>query len=403
MSELSREKLPVIGVDLELAYGWQREVLNGVLAYAQQHGPWEIRTNPPMGFGSLRGVHAFRGAGLITQDYHTESVRSAEAAGLPVVRVFSHAESIQGCLVTTDMASVARMQIEHLLNCGYQHIAIVAAGTSELCQNYLNGANDFLREAGVDPSAVYQHACEVWPIAPSELQTMIQGWIRQWPRPIGVAADQDGRAASIVSAAHTTGQTVPVEIGVIGLQNDPFITQAVRPALTSVVQDDFHIGYEAARRLDGLIKGESVPESSRHFFTPLSIEQRGSTSVFAIDDPRVVTALGFLRENLSIHLTRDEIGERVNLSGRQLDTLFKKYIGRTVADELRQARLSRVRELLRQTDLSMAHIAAASGYADQTAMGVAFRKAEGMTPSAFRRQRDVEELLGGTGDEAEPG
>jgi AraC-like DNA-binding protein len=48
-----------------------------------------------------------------------------------------------------------------------------------------------------------------------------------------------------------------------------------------------------------------------------------------------------------------------------------------------------VRRLLSSTDLSIAELAYRLGYADQSALTRAMRKAIGLTPAAYRRQARV--------------
>ncbi|MDQ8729511.1 AraC family transcriptional regulator [Bradyrhizobium sp. LHD-71] len=65
---------------------------------------------------------------------------------------------------------------------------------------------------------------------------------------------------------------------------------------------------------------------------------------------------------------------------------FKESTGLSPHAWLRQHRLEKAMKLLRDTDHSVAAIAAAFGYASQTAFAAAFRKLTGETPSDWRRR-----------------
>jgi AraC family transcriptional regulator len=65
---------------------------------------------------------------------------------------------------------------------------------------------------------------------------------------------------------------------------------------------------------------------------------------------------------------------------------FKESTGLSPHAWLRQHRLEQAMQMLRDTDDSIALIAAALGYASQTAFAAAFRKLTGETPSDWRRR-----------------
>jgi AraC family transcriptional regulator len=65
---------------------------------------------------------------------------------------------------------------------------------------------------------------------------------------------------------------------------------------------------------------------------------------------------------------------------------FKESTGLSPHAWLRQYQLEQAMNMLRDTDASVASIAAALGYASQTAFAAAFRKLTGETPSDWRRR-----------------
>ena len=63
---------------------------------------------------------------------------------------------------------------------------------------------------------------------------------------------------------------------------------------------------------------------------------------------------------------------------------FRRETGDTPADRLAATRLDRAEDLLRETRLSIAEIALAVGFSDQSALTRSFRRRRGTTPAAFR-------------------
>lgn len=79
-----------------------------------------------------------------------------------------------------------------------------------------------------------------------------------------------------------------------------------------------------------------------------------------------------------------ELAHTLNMSIRTLDRHLKRE-GTGYRTLLREARLTRARHLLRQAVMSTTAIAHELGYSDAANFTRAFRKATGMTPSAFRQ------------------
>jgi AraC-like DNA-binding protein len=69
---------------------------------------------------------------------------------------------------------------------------------------------------------------------------------------------------------------------------------------------------------------------------------------------------------------------------------FKQVAGMTLVAYLHHVRLARGAELLRNTDRSVADIAAETGFPDQSYFNRRFRAAFGMAPSAFRSRQPID-------------
>lgn len=83
--------------------------------------------------------------------------------------------------------------------------------------------------------------------------------------------------------------------------------------------------------------------------------------------------------------TVEAMAARIGVSASRLHALFQEELGTTPRAWLSGLRLARVRHLLAHTDLPIAELAYRAGYADQSALTRAMRKATGLTPATFRR------------------
>jgi AraC-like DNA-binding protein len=83
-------------------------------------------------------------------------------------------------------------------------------------------------------------------------------------------------------------------------------------------------------------------------------------------------------------LTLEDLAGIVHLHPNYFSELFKTVVGVSPLRYLAQYRLDRARELLLSTHLTMREIAAAVGFGDAFYFSRAFRRAEGVSPTAYR-------------------
>lgn len=85
-------------------------------------------------------------------------------------------------------------------------------------------------------------------------------------------------------------------------------------------------------------------------------------------------------------LTVHDVLAACPLSGNTLERRFTRYLGRTPKAEIIRVRLQRVVELLGESDLSLAAIAARSGFKYPEYLSAVFKEKMGMTPGQYRRR-----------------
>nr|KAJ8745234.1 helix-turn-helix transcriptional regulator [Delftia sp. PS-11] len=96
-----------------------------------------------------------------------------------------------------------------------------------------------------------------------------------------------------------------------------------------------------------------------------------------------------LRSRLDGTLSIGEIADACQLSRSYFIRAFRETTGQTPLQWLQSQRLSVARGLLLESGLSLAEIAAACGFADQSHFTRAFTQAEGQPPGHWRRQISV--------------
>jgi AraC family transcriptional regulator len=89
------------------------------------------------------------------------------------------------------------------------------------------------------------------------------------------------------------------------------------------------------------------------------------------------------------HLTLADLSKVANLSPFHFAILFKATTGQTVHRYVLQRRIEAARRLLFAGDLSLAEIAHATGFADQSHFTRTFKRIVGITPGSLRKHRMI--------------
>jgi len=72
---------------------------------------------------------------------------------------------------------------------------------------------------------------------------------------------------------------------------------------------------------------------------------------------------------------------------RTLERNFSEFTGRTISQEISRMRIERAKRLMMESDLSFKELSAELGYRNSDHFYKSFLRAEGQTPSSFRKAR----------------
>ena len=98
----------------------------------------------------------------------------------------------------------------------------------------------------------------------------------------------------------------------------------------------------------------------------------------------VTQAENYMRANLHLSLSREQIAAAVHFSAPHLARLFKASLDRTINQRLTELRLDHAKRLLLQSTYPITKIAGEVGFQSFSHFAKLFQKAVGMTPSDYR-------------------
>ena len=175
--------------------------------------------------------------------------------------------------VALDEEAAGRDATQHLIDLGHRSIALITGPLCEDCsQDRRIGYEAALRQSGInaDPAKVLEGD---WS-ATSGYQA-VQQFLKKNIHFTALFAQNDRMAVGAIRALREAGLSVPQDISIIGFDDMP-LASYFDPALTTMRQDTFAMGHEAARLL---IKALEQPESPEtHICVPAELVIRSSTA-----------------------------------------------------------------------------------------------------------------------------
>ncbi|MDQ0173977.1 AraC-like DNA-binding protein [Paenibacillus tundrae] len=99
----------------------------------------------------------------------------------------------------------------------------------------------------------------------------------------------------------------------------------------------------------------------------------------------VQESLYFIETHLYEDIGLEEVASRAGLSSYHYHRVFRKEVGMTVVDYIRNRRLSETSTILRSTNIGILDIAIGCGFESQEAFTRAFKKVYGLPPGRFRK------------------
>lgn len=387
---MKKKKRVFLLIESSNSFGW--EILRGITSYIRAQRNWivdfeDYRSGDPIPADLLQG----RWDGVIVLSIlspRPERLKDKLAYPCPVVE-------LHGDNRTTEVRGDTEMILETLIDF-FQGIGFVNIGF------YSNFRSGWIEDRGV----IFERLCRerelvphlspsfhLTPSPPFSLPNHwtrqddeeLESWLRTLPKPVALIGIFDQLAIQIIKACKRLGYSIPDETAVAGVGNEISLCGTISPSLSSIDICAFQVGYEAAKLLDGRMKG--MPDPPLPILVPPSgFIGRDSTNPTASNDI-IGKAIAMIRENALFGITVHDILEQLHYSPRTLERGIKNRIGRSPKAEIIRVRLEYAVRFLETTDLSVAEISKLAGFSSRSSFVTLFLKNFRKTPSQYRRER----------------
>jgi len=367
---------------------YDRQVIEGVGHYLQSSKvSWDVYLEEDF-LARLEHIKDWGVDGIIA-DFDDPTIQSAvEGLDLPVIGVGGSYENTNDYptvpYVATDNYKVILSAYEHLKQKGLERFAFYGfppdqnhRWATEREKSIIKMCND----DGYDCSIYRGHPTrpETWQYTMNRLSD----WLQNLPNPVGIISVTDARARHLLQACDHIGKMVPDCISIVGIDDDDIARNLSRISLSSVTQGCFEMGFQAAKLLHRRLDNPNL-KSKIVLVPPVGVVQRQSSDFKALNDPFVIQAMHFIRQNASTGIKVEQVLDFVGISRSNLESRFHDECGHSIHTEIHNEKLSRACNMLEKNDASTREIAKICGYPSLQYMYAIFRKHFDKTPKEYR-------------------
>ncbi len=373
--------------------GYSRGICQGVATYALEHEDWLIFPYERAEFTRLPSwLKKGHIDGIIGFISTPELGRQITSLGVPIVDTQGEGNCPGFPVIDTDAEAVAQIAVDFFVHAGFINFAFggypgifFSDRRSEAFCRILEAQGRQVAVYTPPPKVAATIKHQFIEMQGIEYEPALANWLSRLPKPIAILACNDMRGQQIITACRDLGISMPSDVSVIGVDNDEILCRLCRPTLTSIAPNIEGIGQLAAGMLNRMLDGERA-EPQLHKLPPLRIVERQSTDITTAQDPLVLAASRIIRDRACRGISVDQVCELVDCSRSTLDNLFKKHLGRPVAQEMLNIRLNRAMRLLEGSSLAIEEVTRECGFTTATYFCRFFKRETGTTPAQFRAQ-----------------
>jgi len=357
----------------------------GIAQYAKEHA-WNLLIMDRLGYHPV----VWDGDGVLatirSDPVALTHIRKFVDAGIPVVDLTESRPEVDVPRVTSDHMEIGRIAGLHFLERNFRHLAWFSTSWGNVHRMRYEGFSAACPTKPerwvVSEECNGRNASADWP----NFLSWMRRRLKAAQKPLAVLCYDETDAARFLYATREIGISVPEDVAILSIGNDPLVCENQSVPLSSIDQNLYKGGYEAAAMLDRLMHRKRQPTTTETLrIPPVGIVTRRSTDVLAVADPEVRHAVQYITEHLGEKIGAPQVARALGISRMRLDELTRAELGHSIGVQLRKMRFAKACAMLRTTKLTIGEIASQTGFCHQSHLTNAFRKAFGVSPNAWRK------------------
>src|SRR5688572_20165847 len=251
---------PRVALVIETSTSFGRRLLCGIAAYVRENGPWSVYFGERTAHDPVPDwLKSWKGDGIISRVASPEIRKVIAATGIPVVDLNEQCGDLGVPMISNDHVAIASTAAAHLLQRGFTNFGYVGHGGLYWSDRRREEFARHIAEAG--------HELDTFSDGTQDLPSLRQGaweleldaiatWVTALAKPAAILACDDFRGLQLLAACRVADIAVPEQVAVIGVGADEIACELADPPLSSVVLNAWSMGYEAARLLHAIMRGD---------------------------------------------------------------------------------------------------------------------------------------------------
>ena len=381
-----------MAVERSSAYG--RNFICGVSDIAEQHDEWDLALIDPASVSSKASADI---DGWICRVTDRRMARALARSGRPVVDCLCAVDMPTFATVKTDAEKIGELAARHFLErhfanfafCGYRRVAFsdrrrnaFAASLKKRC------FQPAIYRPPLRPTHRFGRDFLLGDRTESPPDTDdLAAWLKRLPKPVGVFCCDDLRASQLAALCRTLKLSVPNDVAILGVDDDPIYCMFSTPRLSSIDPDSVAIGRTAAQALADMLADRNVAAHPPNLTVPPSgIVKRASTDTYPDAPPWFAEAMCFIRTNVDKGISASDVFCHVGYSRTLVERVFREHISSSVQKKIAETRIDEAKRLLASTNLPIKEIASLSGFSSLEYLTHTFTAGTGLSPTVWRGQ-----------------
>lgn len=369
---------------------YKKDIVEGVCEYVKSTRlMWDILLEEEDFQSDRHQIAHWDGHGIIADFDDQELVSLLLNLPIPVVGIggsyqIGAARLKEISYVGSDNPALVKMAYEHLIEMGLPNFAFYSFKPTSRSLWALEREEAFriLVESDGFAPRIYEAMPSIafnWSVILDDLVA----WLRSLPKPIGIIAVNDSRARQVMQACLVAGISVPDEVAIIGIDDEPMMRVLNRIPVSSVKQGAHQMGYVAAEMLHKKLINPLHPAIHQKI-APGAINIQASSRYNPAHTPYIRKAQLFIRQFALQGIKAAQVADYVGIARATLDIHFERELGHTVHEEILTFKLHFSQKLLEEGKLGGAEIARLSGFNTLQYMYAVYRRKLGCTPVEYQ-------------------